>query len=139
MEPTQLALFAAQAIVQAMATDMWGTVRDRVARLLGGDDPDRARRTAQALDRTRDDLDANPAAADTAVGHWHGRLELLAEESPRAAALLADLVKELEESGRGGTRVTHVTQHARGRQALNAGGNITNAGRDVNPGRRRRG
>ncbi|WP_171166903.1 hypothetical protein [Streptomyces sp. I05A-00742] len=127
MDPAQLALLAAQALVQAMTTDGWTAIRERVARRLGTADPGQARRTVSVLDRTRAELDENPEGAASAVTLLQGRFEFLLEEYPELAGFLAELTEESGAApgrGRNGPSVVQVQRSRRGNN-IQAGNDVT--------------
>jgi hypothetical protein len=99
MVVAELAVMAANALVQALVTDGWEGVRHRVARLFGRGEPDLA--TERRLDATRDQLRGAPEAelvqvqADLAA-QWRTRFADLMADYPDAEAELADLVVELK-------------------------------------------
>jgi hypothetical protein len=95
----ELAVVAANALVQALVMDGWEGVRHRVARLFGRGDPDPA--TVRRVDAARGQLMGAPQAelarvqADLA-GQWRTRFADLLADHPDAEAELASLVEELK-------------------------------------------
>ncbi len=94
----ELAVTAANALVQALVTDGWEEVRHRLARLFGRGEPDPA--TERRLDVTRDRLLAVPegelAGVQTELaGQWRTRFADLLADHPDTVAELADLVEAL--------------------------------------------
>jgi hypothetical protein len=98
MVVAELAVMAANALVQAMVTDGWEGVRHRVARLFGRGEPDPA--TGRRLDAARDQLLAAQEGelarvqADLA-GQWRTRFADLLADHPDAEAEVAGLVEAL--------------------------------------------
>jgi hypothetical protein len=93
-----LAAVAASALVQAMVTDGWEGVRNRVVRLFGRGQPDVA--IERRLDATRDQLTAATAGDLATVqaalaAQWETRFADLLADHPDAEAELAALVKEI--------------------------------------------
>ncbi|MEU8177431.1 hypothetical protein AB0C14_31545 [Microbispora hainanensis] len=100
------------AVVQAAGTDAWGIVRQRAARLLSRDDPERERTELMRLDQTALDL-ASPAAGEAALvrarqeAAWAARFEMLLEslgeaERERVAHELNDLADQARQASAGG-------------------------------------
>jgi hypothetical protein len=90
---TGLAERAGQTVAAAAVTDLWESVRDHLAQLLGRGDAGRTQVAEQWLMQTRDRLTAaaGPDAeqARTAVaGRWAGRFADLLDEDPDAEAEL---------------------------------------------------
>lgn len=56
------------AVVQAAGTDAWAIVRQRTARLLSRDDPERERTELMRLDQTATDLASLPRATPRSYG-----------------------------------------------------------------------
>jgi hypothetical protein len=100
MDPTALAMLAAQTVVAAASTDAWGMAKRGIARLLGRGDPQREQLVEQRLDQTQEQLRAVPgqdlelARADLEAA-WRTRLVDLMEEHPDAAADLQALVEQI--------------------------------------------
>lgn len=72
------------AVVQAAGTDLWASVRPRVAKLLGRNDPERERAELERLDQTASTLAAVDPTQATSVwarqeASWQTRFELLLE------------------------------------------------------------
>jgi hypothetical protein len=99
MVVVELAVMAANALVQAVVTDGWEGVRHRLARMFGRGEPDPA--IERRLDETRGLLVGTPTAefervqADLA-GQWRIRFADLLADHPDAEAELADFVEELK-------------------------------------------
>ncbi|MFI8521628.1 hypothetical protein ACIGEZ_28010 [Streptomyces sp. NPDC085481] len=83
-----LALLAAQALIQAMTTDAWSAVRERLVQRLRRDDPDGAERAVDTLDRTASEVAGHPGGSSAVVGLLQGRLEPLIAASPELGAAL---------------------------------------------------
>ena len=99
MVVAELAVTAANALVQAVVTDGWEGVRRKVARLFGRGEQDRA--IERRLDATRQQLAAaSPAevarAQGTLAAQWQTRFEDLLADHPDVEADLAALVEELK-------------------------------------------
>ncbi|GIF17939.1 hypothetical protein BJ973_009097 [Actinoplanes tereljensis] len=98
---TLIALGAAggTALVEAAATDIWNTAKDRVARLFGRDTKQVTVLEAR-LEDTRAQLVAAPAdqleqLRERQTQVWTTRLQDLLEEQPEAAPALQELLDEL--------------------------------------------
>ena len=98
---TELAQFAGQTVAAAAVTDVWESVRNRFARLVGRGD---SRRTKVAegwrLVQTRTQLAAaNPDALEQAqqavAERWAGRFADLLDENPEIGVQLRALVEEV--------------------------------------------
>ncbi|MEV4973427.1 hypothetical protein [Streptomyces scopuliridis] len=120
MDPTLIALASASgtAVVSAMATDGWETLRSGVVALWRRFRPDSAAELERDLDTSRSALFAAP---DTEVQHvrqalqsaWQGRLLTLFLEDRAAAAEFEALLSELAEAG---SPRTNITFHAEARE-----------------------
>ena len=121
MDTSSLVALAGNTVVAAAVTDVWETVRHKVARLFGRGEPDPA--TERRLDATRRQLTAASAAgleqvqADLA-SQWALRLTDLLEEDPGAEGGLRALLVEIQAMLPAG--------------AVSAVGHSVAAGRDVN-------
>ncbi|MEU8274071.1 hypothetical protein ACFYOK_07275 [Microbispora bryophytorum] len=100
------------AVVQAADTDMWVSVRQRVAHVLGRDDPGRERTELMRLDLTATDL-ASLAPGEAALirarqeASWTARFEMLLEslgeaERERVACELNDIADQARHASVGG-------------------------------------
>ncbi|MEU7936654.1 hypothetical protein [Microbispora bryophytorum] len=100
------------AVVQAADTDMWVSVRQRVAHVLGHDDPGRERTELMRLDLTATDL-ASLAPGEAALirarqeASWTARFEMLLEslgeaERERVACELNDIADQARHASVGG-------------------------------------
>jgi hypothetical protein len=101
MDPTVLAVLAAQTVVAAASTDAWGMAKRGVARLFGRGDPERERLAEQRLDQTQAQLQAAPGkdlelARAGLESAWRTRLVDLLEEYPDAAGDLQALVEQIQ-------------------------------------------
>jgi hypothetical protein len=99
MDAAALEALAGTALVQAMVTDGWQSVRRKVAQLFGRGQP--GSQIERRLDATREQLRAAaPAELDRVravlAGQWQTRFEDLLADHPDAEADLADLVAELQ-------------------------------------------
>ncbi|SES34958.1 hypothetical protein SAMN05216188_1378 [Lentzea xinjiangensis] len=86
------------AVVEAAGTDAWRSVRERVARLLGRNAPERERAELERLDQTAAALDAADPGQEAALrtrqeASWQTRFELLLEDADDAER--EQLVNEL--------------------------------------------
>lgn len=99
------------AVVQAAGTDAWTSVRQRAARVLGRDDPEREQAELTRLDRTATDL-ASLAPGEAALvrarqeASWTARFEMLLEslgeaERERVARELNDIADEARQASAG--------------------------------------
>jgi hypothetical protein len=93
------AALAGTALVQAMVTDGWEGVRNRVTRLFGRGEADPA--IERRLDASRAQLAAAPAGElkqvqTTLASQWQTRFDDLLADHPDAQADLAALVDELK-------------------------------------------
>jgi hypothetical protein len=98
-----LATTAAGALVQAMVTDGWESVRRKIASLFGRGEPDAA--IERRLDSARDELTAAPPSQRETVraalvAQWGTRLGDLLADHPDAAPELVGLVREMQVTGR---------------------------------------
>jgi hypothetical protein len=99
MVVAELAVTAANALVQAMVTDGWDGVRRKVARLFGRGTPDE--KIEERLDAAWTELaDASPADVAKVQAdqkqRWANRLAVLLDDYPDAEPELAALVKEIQ-------------------------------------------
>ncbi|MEU7691403.1 hypothetical protein [Microbispora hainanensis] len=100
------------AVVQAAGTDAWAIVRQRTARLLSRDDPERERTELMRLDQTATDLASLPPGDAALVrarqeAAWAARFEMLLEslgeaERERVARELNDLADQARQASAGG-------------------------------------
>ena len=100
------------AVVQAAGTDMWVTVRQRVAHVLGRDDPEREQAELTRLDQTATDLASLAPEEATLVrarqeASWTARFEMLLEglsdaERERVARELNDIADQARQASAGG-------------------------------------
>ncbi|MEN3538346.1 hypothetical protein AAH991_24765 [Microbispora sp. ZYX-F-249] len=100
------------AVVQAAGTDAWVIVRQRVAKVLGRDDPEREQAELMRLDQTAMDL-AELAPERAALvrarqeASWAARFEMLLEslgeaERERVARELNDIAEQARQASVGG-------------------------------------
>jgi len=130
VDPTLIALASAggTAVVSAMATDGWNTLRSGVVTLWQQFRPDSADELERDLDTTRSTLLATPASEVELVREalhsaWQGRMLTLFLEDPAAAAELEALLSRLGEAGSPRTNTSfHAEVRDRGR-VYQAGGN----------------
>jgi len=146
-----LAQFAGQTVAAAAVTDMWESVRDRFARLLGHGD---ARKTEVAegwLAQTREQLAAASSgggveqARQAAAERWAGRFADLLDEDPGLGAELRALVEEVAsrlpaaaasaaDHSLAAGRDVHITASGGGLAAGVIHGTITPPGNPTGPG-----
>jgi hypothetical protein len=96
----QLAQFAGQTVAAAAITDVWESVRDRFAKLLGRGDARKTQVAEQWLAQTHQQLTAAPGGelepVRVAVAErWTGRFADLLDEDPSIEAGLRALVEEV--------------------------------------------
>jgi hypothetical protein len=95
-----LAQFAGQTVAAAAITDVWESVRGRIARLLGRGDARKTEAAARWLAQTREQLAATAPgrgldqAREAAAERWAGRFSDLLDEDPGLEAELRALVEE---------------------------------------------
>ncbi|OKI99184.1 hypothetical protein [Kitasatospora sp. CB01950] len=112
-ELAELAASGATALVGAVATDLWGQVRDRVGRLLtrGRESRVEAARIelayAEVLDAEENEL---PEVRENVRQDWEQRLLTVLREDPTAVAELRALLDEIAPQG-GGSRIEVTTIH----------------------------
>ncbi|MCF1597682.1 hypothetical protein [Streptomyces muensis] len=131
MDPTLIALASAggTAVVSAMATEGWNTLRSGVVTLWRQFRPDSADELERELDTTRSALVAAQADEVELVRHalqsaWQGRMLTLFLEDPAAAAEFEALLSRLGDVGSPG--MTSTSFHAEARdhgRVYQAGGN----------------
>lgn len=130
MDPTLIALAGAggSAVVSAMATDGWETLRSGVVTLWRRFRPDSAAELERDLDTSRSALLAAPDTGIRSVREalqsaWQGRMLTLFLEDQAAAAEFEALLSKLTEAG---TLRTNITFNAEARdhgRVYQAGGN----------------
>ncbi|MEV6668724.1 hypothetical protein [Streptomyces sp. NPDC051162] len=130
MDPTLIALASAggTAVVSAMATDGWNTLRSGVVTLWRQFRPDSASELELDLDTTRSTLLSTPASEVEQVRQalqsaWQGRMLTLFLNDAAAAAEFEALLSRLGEAG---TSRTNTSFHAEVRdhgRVYQAGGN----------------
>jgi len=120
-----LAATAGSAVVQAAGTDLWASVRDRVAQLFGRGDQKQTQRVAERLDNTAsilekaDEADSEQLRSSQQVS-WQTRFTDLLEgldgaEREQAAGQLRELVDQVQQ------RVGGVSAGSKG---MAVGGNV---------------
>ena len=119
---TALAQFAGQTVAAAAITDVWESVRGRLARLLGRGDARKTEVVEGWLAQTRQQLTAPGAGAveqarQAAAERWTGRFADLLDEDPAIETELRALVDEIAARLPAG--------------AVSAAGHSVAAGRDV--------
>jgi hypothetical protein len=96
-----LAQFAGQTVAAAAITDVWDSVRGRIARLLGRGDARKTEAAERWLAQTREQLTAaGPGTAlepaqRAAADRWTGRFSDLLDEDPAVETELRALVDEV--------------------------------------------
>ena len=94
-----LAELACNALVQAMVSDAWEDIRQKVARLFGRGQQDQ--QIERRLTATRGELEASSGAdlqkvQQTLASQWKTRFSDLLDDHPDAEAELAALVEEIQ-------------------------------------------
>jgi hypothetical protein len=124
---TALASAGGTAVVAAMATDAWSSVRTRTARMFGRGDASRESAAGERLDRARAELAAlSGAELERAAARqrsaWTTRLADLLEEHPETEPELRALVQHVRDrrtrSHSTGDVHLDVTGHDHARQAV---------------------
>lgn len=126
-----LAAAGGTAIVSAVATDAWLTLKTGIARMLGRGDSGRTRVIQEQLDRTEAELrstdqDLTPRKQRLEAA-WTARLEDLLAENPHVAEELRALVRQANSAVPGPTVTQHVVGFDHTQQAVMAQGVQTNA------------
>jgi len=93
-----LATAAGQTIVNAMTSDGWSAVRDRVAGWFGRGDDRRTGDAVELLDDTRTEIDAGRMTQPAATARWQGRLETLLYDRAELRSELAALIEDLRQA-----------------------------------------
>ena len=102
-ELLKLATAGGQALVGVMVTQAWTAARDRIARMLAGNQPEAQERHLARLDRDRAQLievdgPDRQTLATTLTAQWGGRLQDFLEENPDAIGEMRLLLSELARS-----------------------------------------
>ncbi|POX38443.1 hypothetical protein C3486_23235 [Streptomyces sp. Ru73] len=126
----QLAAAGGTALIGAMATDAWQSVRGGFATLLGRGDRSRAEDVARRLEGTSTEVARAAGAGGDAVrqvlaNQWTRELQALLEERPDAEQALRELVARARAEGAaaaGTTYVQHNTAESGGVQHIVQGG-----------------
>ncbi|MFE9820345.1 hypothetical protein [Streptomyces sp. NBC_00236] len=94
MEPfaASIAAAAGRVLVQAMVTESWPVLRDRLARLMSRRAEDREAQMTSALEDTRHVVLSGSSSSEVAAIRWQGRLEALIEDDPSAVEELQSIV-----------------------------------------------
>jgi hypothetical protein len=90
-----LAGAAGQALVQAMASEGWVQIRDRVASLISRGNRQRQQQAADRLESTRAALQSGQSERTAEIAHWKGLLEEVISQYPEVADELRELVAEV--------------------------------------------
>ncbi|MEW9553217.1 hypothetical protein [Nonomuraea sp. NPDC050783] len=101
VEVLALAGAAAEALLQAMVSDGWASARARIARVLGGGDPERVPAEEAELERSGQALRERELPASVLAGHWQGRIAELLARQPERAGEITGLLRDLRESATG--------------------------------------
>jgi hypothetical protein len=100
VDPLSLAASAAATIVNLMATDAWGQVKEKVGALWRRFRPDQADAVAVELDRARDEvIGADETSARALTLYWESQLLRLLSADGAAAEELARVLTELTAGG----------------------------------------
>jgi hypothetical protein len=116
---TALAAAGGTAVVSAMATDAWGAVRTRTARLFGRGDKKREAAAEERLNRAREEMaKLSGAELDQASARqqaaWSARLADLLEDHPETETELRALVEYAQSQMTHSRSTGHVQQHVVG-------------------------
>lgn len=118
-----LASTGGTALVTAMVTDSWESIKGRVARLLGRGDARQAEAALERLELSRAALhglagaDLDRARAEQEIA-WRTRLADLLETHPQAADELRSLIGVIQALASTGPVVQHVTAFDQAQQAV---------------------
>ncbi|GAA0991393.1 hypothetical protein GCM10009555_078630 [Acrocarpospora macrocephala] len=112
---TALAAAAATVLVESAATDAWAALKNRLAKLVGRNDPAATTEAEAALERTRANLERLEDAelADTKAeeaDQWARRLRTVLERDPEAAAELRAWLAAARQSGHGSVTITAIAR-----------------------------
>ena len=110
-----LAQFAGQTVAGAAVTDVWESVRNRLARLLGRGDVRKTRAAEQWLAQTRQQLTTVAGAElgrsrEAAAERWAGRFADLLDEDPGVETELRALLEDV--AGRLSAGATSAAGHS---------------------------
>ncbi|WP_431932427.1 hypothetical protein [Micromonospora sp. RP3T] len=94
MDPMVMSLArqAGQAVVAAMASEMWPIVRDRLTRLYARTSEGRASEVADALEDSRRAVLGGNSSPDFVATRWQGRFEAMLEVHPDQLEPLREVV-----------------------------------------------
>ncbi|MEU3184786.1 hypothetical protein ABZ707_11355 [Streptomyces sp. NPDC006923] len=115
-----VAAAAGRVLVQAMMTDAWQAMRDRMAELLSRRAPARMDQMTSALEDARQVVSSGSSSSEIVAIRWQGRLEALLEDDPDAVDALRSIVENSDDgsvyrpisSAGGGTAGrTQIVQH----------------------------
>ena len=113
MDPVSLAATAATTIVTLLATDAWGTVKEKIGALWRRFRPHEADAVEAELAQAHDEAAVADAAITRAQAlYWESRLVRLLASDNAVAAELARVIEELAAPGKG-QPAGSVTQHAK--------------------------
>ena len=118
-----LASTGGTALVTAMVTDSWESIKGRVARLLGRGDARQTQAAQERLELSRAALDGlagtdlDRARAEQEIA-WRTRLADLLETHPQAAGELRSLIGVIQAQASTGPVVQHVTAYDQAQQAV---------------------
>lgn len=127
MDPVSLAASAAATIVNLMATDAWGQVKEKVGALWRRFRPDQADAVAVELDRARDEvIGADETTARALTLYWESQLLRLLSADSAAAEELARVLTELTAGGTSQNSTVRQQAKATGRSVvIQVGGNAS--------------
>lgn len=94
----------ARVLTQEMVKGGWTVVQAWVTRLFKGD-ADKKRQALGELERSRADLEEDPALLEDVQQEWKTRLRRLLREDPEAAAQLRELLEEVAPQRGGDTTI----------------------------------
>ncbi|WFE40669.1 hypothetical protein [Micromonospora sp. WMMD998] len=94
MDPVVMSLArqAGQAVVAAMASEMWPVLRDRLTRLYARTSEGRATEVADALEDSRQAVLGGNSSPDIVATRWQGRFEAMLEVYPDQLEPLREVV-----------------------------------------------
>jgi hypothetical protein len=132
MDVAQVAQAVATALVGAMATDAWGQIRARVARLWSGGEPGWEREVSEELEAARHALvaageDARARCAEALVNDLRGQLKVRLRHDLDLAERFDKLATAISEQARHAHQVVAVSQYA----AAGDHGTVIQVGHDV--------
>ena len=121
---SSLAAAAGDALVAAMVSDSWASLRDRAARIFGAGDPGDERSLTTQLDDSRTRIRSGQQSADLAGARWHGKFEAILERHP-------DIQSEVRSLLAACTEATSVPKRLEQHAIAGNRSTINQAGRDI--------